>query len=223
MTNLAVPPAVPDTVRELTALCLSQARRCARAVRSFSNRSPMGRALATAFSSETVALPSCNPHPPPSPCVSLGLPNRCNSENACVFFRFTQLRVVVQNVRGTPWPLQKRSFCHPKQSDFRFGPLFTTSASRGCTSGIWASETTTHVALMDSFCCVALSGASPSRLNHSHPRIQLRPLGRLLPPVARRRRIPQHLPNGFPRQPILPGYLPFALPLNINLSPNACI
>src|ERR1035441_2808208 len=61
------------------------------------------------------------------------------------------------------------------------------------------------------------------RINHSHPRIQLRPLRRLLPPVARRNRILQHLPNGLTRQPILPGHLPLALPLHLNRSPYSCI
>src|ERR1035441_7903927 len=60
-------------------------------------------------------------------------------------------------------------------------------------------------------------------INHSHPRIQLRSLRRLLPPIAWRDRILQHLSNGLTRQPILPGHLPLAFPLNLNRSPNSCI
>src|ERR1035437_3161529 len=82
--------------------------------------------------------------------------------------------------------------------------------------------------LVDSFCRVALLPEPlaiflQDGIDHSHPRIQLRPLRRLLPPVARRRWILHHLPNRLTRQPVLPRYLPLALPLDLNISPYSSI
>ena len=52
------------------------------------------------------------------------------------------------------------------------------------------------------------------------PGVQLRPAHRLLPPVARRHRVPQHLPHRLASQPELPGRLAFAHLVDDDRSPN---
>jgi len=57
-------------------------------------------------------------------------------------------------------------------------------------------------------------------VDHAQPRAQLGPLHRLLPLVARRHRVAQHLAHRLPRQTKLPRYSPLTPPLNQNRSPH---
>ncbi len=56
-------------------------------------------------------------------------------------------------------------------------------------------------------------------VDHAQPRPQLGPLDRLLPLVARRHRVLQHLPYCLPRQPKIPGYRSLTPALNTNRTP----
>ena len=56
-------------------------------------------------------------------------------------------------------------------------------------------------------------------VDHAQPRPQLGPLGRLLPPVARRHCVAQHLPHCLSRYAKLSRYCPFTLALHQNRSP----
>ena len=53
-------------------------------------------------------------------------------------------------------------------------------------------------------------------VDHAQPRPQLGPPDRLLPLVAWRHRVLQHLPYRIPRQPKLPGYRSLTPALNTN-------
>ena len=59
------------------------------------------------------------------------------------------------------------------------------------------------------------------RVDHALPRAQLRPPHRLLPLVARRHRILQHLANRLARQPKLPRRRPPAHPLHQHRPPHS--
>ena len=50
--------------------------------------------------------------------------------------------------------------------------------------------------------------------------VQLRPAHRLLPPIAGRHRVPQHLPHRLASQPELPGRLAFTHLVDDDRSPN---
>jgi hypothetical protein len=55
------------------------------------------------------------------------------------------------------------------------------------------------------------------------PLPQLRPLDRLLPPIARLHCVRQHLPHRITRQPELPGYGPLTAALYLNRWPNTTV
>ena len=55
-----------------------------------------------------------------------------------------------------------------------------------------------------------------NRVDHAQPRPQLGPLDRLLPLVAGRHRVLQHLPHRLSRKPELPGYRSLTPALNTN-------
>jgi len=61
------------------------------------------------------------------------------------------------------------------------------------------------------------------RVDRALPRAELRPPHRLLPLVARRRRILQHLPYCFTRQPKLPGNRSPAPAFHKNRPPHSCV
>ncbi len=55
-----------------------------------------------------------------------------------------------------------------------------------------------------------------NRVDHTNPLAKLRPTDRLLPPIAWRHRVLQHLPSRLSRQPKLPGYRLLTPALNTN-------
>src|ERR1035437_3656477 len=57
-------------------------------------------------------------------------------------------------------------------------------------------------------------------VDHAYPRPQLGPPNWLLPPVARRNRVAQHLAHRLPRQSTLPRYLALAPALHQYSSPH---
>jgi hypothetical protein len=57
-------------------------------------------------------------------------------------------------------------------------------------------------------------------IDGSHPSVQLGPTYRLLPPVAGRHCVPQHLPHCLASQPELPGRLAFTHLVDHDRSPH---
>src|ERR1035441_223035 len=71
------------------------------------------------------------------------------------------------------------------------------------------------MALLDGPCLVLFMDG----IDHAQPRPQLGPLDRLLPLVAWRHRVLQHLPYRLPRQTKLPGYRSLTPALDTNRTP----
>jgi hypothetical protein len=82
--------------------------------------------------------------------------------------------------------------------------------------------------LEDPLRCVSLLGRSllvifQNGVDYPEPRAKLGPLDRLLPLVAWRHRVLQHLPYRLPRQSKLPGYRSLTPALNTNRTPYTSV